>query len=67
MDTKQVKVEARDGSKEVTDALLVICPQCSGDSFKIFVVHGHNHLQCATCNETFCQGGGAHGDIFCGK
>lgn len=35
------------------------CEICGGDVFHIFVVNGHNHLQCANpaCRETYCQGG----------
>lgn len=35
------------------------CEVCNGDTFHLFVVNGHNHIQCANpiCNESYCQGG----------
>jgi hypothetical protein len=60
MTTKEVSVVDNRGI--MVTALLMICDNCGGESFHIFVVptpetKGHNHLQCTGCGESFCQGG----------
>lgn len=46
------------GGKE-TPAQVAKCSVCDGGTFHLFVVNGHNHIQCANpiCGETYCQGG----------
>lgn len=61
--TEKVIVEDKSGNK--TEALMAICPECKGNTFSIFVIHGHNHLICGHCKTTFCQGGGHCGDVYC--
>jgi hypothetical protein len=39
-------------------AEVIICAECDNDSFHIFNVKGHSHLQCVACGETFCGGQG---------
>lgn len=65
MNTRRVNVQDEQG-KEIP-AELILCPECGGDTFKLFVVlstkidwdkpHHHNHLQCENCSRSFCQGG----------
>lgn len=57
MITEPTTVKGNDG-KEVP-AHVAKCSVCSGDTFHLFIVNGHNHIQCANpvCNETYCQGG----------
>lgn len=56
MTTKQTTVV--DNRGRACPALVITCPQCGYDAFNIFDVYGHNHLQCAGCNTTFCQQAG---------
>lgn len=65
MKTKTVIVTDEDGNPK--EATMPVCEVCNGDTFHLFVVAGHNHLQCANpiCNESYCQGGGACNDVFC--
>lgn len=57
MKLEQTEVKDKDG--KVTQADKAVCTVCSGDSFHVLVIHGHNHLQCANpiCGESYCQGG----------
>lgn len=64
MKTESVTVEDTLGNKQ--EAVKVICPNCHGDTFSLFVLgQTHNHLLCVKCNTSYCQGGGACNDIFC--
>ena len=39
------------------EADVIVCPNCGGDSFYIFLISSkHNHLQCTKCDESFCDG-----------
>jgi len=43
---------------EVLPAELIICPECGGDRFNLYVLGAsHDHLQCCLCGRSFCQGG----------
>lgn len=50
----KVEVQAPDGAKK--EAEKAVCQLCSGDLFYILVINGHNHLNCAECGESYCQG-----------
>jgi hypothetical protein len=47
---------AEDGSMVIAET--IICEECDGDTFHIFIIKGHNHLQCVACGVTFCGGTG---------
>lgn len=49
----------KDNTGKVFPAQVAKCDACGGETFHIFVVNGHNHIQCAHlgCGETYCQGG----------
>lgn len=49
--------QAKDIDGNVVNAQKAVCPQCNCDRFMILVINGHNHLQCTSCEESFCQGG----------
>lgn len=53
MITKETTVTDKNGNE--VPALLVLCPECGRDEFSIFVVNGHNHLQCLYCEVSFCS------------
>jgi hypothetical protein len=58
MKTRQIKIESRaDGAKAAAE--LMICENCGGEVFCIYVIAGHTHphLQCFECTTTFCAGG----------
>jgi hypothetical protein len=56
MNVKQVTVTDFTG-KEVP-AELIICPECGGEAFHLYVIADkHNHMQCTSCDRCFCQGG----------
>ena len=55
MNTLPTHVTDKDGNKK--PALLVVCPDCGSEAFVIFVIDGHNHLQCFDCEHSFCQAG----------
>lgn len=57
MNLQPTTVKDKDGVE--VPAQVATCDVCGGDCFHIFVVNGHNHLQCSNpiCNETVCQGG----------
>lgn len=56
MQKRAVEVTAADG--EVVEAELVICSQCEGEVWTVFVVKGQNHahVQCMECGTSFCAG-----------
>jgi len=62
MQTQAVTV--KDNRGNVLPAQLLLCDQCGNDSFNLFVVEQvtgfhithHNHMQCAECGHTFCDG-----------
>jgi len=58
MNTRQVMVQARDGSHESVVADLLLCLECEKDGpFFVYVIDGqHLHFQCSGCEETFCDG-----------
>ncbi len=35
----------------------LLCDDCERDTFLIFTVNGHTHLQCSFCDTVFCPGG----------
>lgn len=45
---------------KVEQAALISCEECQGTAFAIFFIQGQEkpHLQCASCQTTFCQTGG---------
>lgn len=49
--------QVKDGQGNTVDAAKAVCPKCQHDQFLILVIKTHNHLQCAKCSESFCQGG----------
>jgi hypothetical protein len=59
MQTKRIKIQARDGSDMDALAQLMICEECSCESFHIYSLDGHSHphLQCCECGATYCTGG----------
>lgn len=46
-------VSRQDGSK--VQGEVFSCPACNGDSFYVYKVHDHLHLQCFICEQTYCQ------------
>jgi hypothetical protein len=55
MKTKPVTVRDRNGQAEPAD--LIVCPDCEGARFCIYLIEGkHQHLQCLACETTFCDG-----------
>lgn len=64
MKTFDVTVMAREGAADTRPAQLLCCAHCNDGPdiptvFIVYSISGHLHLQCATCNETFCRAGGA--------
>ena len=42
---------------KLVPARLVICSNCNESKFVVFIVgKNHQHLQCAHCDETYCDG-----------
>jgi hypothetical protein len=57
MKTEPTTVVARDGSGAETPANVVICEECDYAAFYLFILEGgHQHIQCAACDTTFCDG-----------
>lgn len=62
---KGVSVTARDRiSGRTVEATQVVCPECDGQTFQLYVLEGggqlsHNHLRCTGCETSFCQAGPA--------
>jgi len=55
MKTKTVEIEDKDGVKVPAD--LIICPECGGAFFHVYVFQGqHLHFQCEDCEASFCDG-----------
>ena len=56
MVTEKVMVTDKDGVQ--VPAEVVICPDCAAKTFVLFFADGvdHLHLQCLTCDNTFCSG-----------
>jgi hypothetical protein len=55
MNSREVEVLDADGN--TTRATLIVCPECGGLHFAIFVVGAaHQHLQCSECGTSFCDG-----------
>jgi transposase-like protein len=54
MNTRQVSVEDKDG--KVVKATMVVCPYCGSNEFILLQIEGHDHIQCAACDRTFCDG-----------
>lgn len=57
MHDKHVVITARDTGERVT-ARLLICPDCSSETFLVYIPSGmdHVHFQCVHCGTTFCDG-----------
>lgn len=53
---KLIDVQVIEKNQSVISALMATCEQCNQSSFRILVVHGHNHLECITCGTSYCQG-----------
>ncbi len=54
MKTREIEVVSRsDGDK--VPATLLLCGECSGEEFLVYVIDDHPHLQCVACGETYCQ------------
>jgi hypothetical protein len=58
MEVKNVVVIDKDGT--VIPAEVVICAACEAETFILFFADGqeHLHLQCVSCDLTFCSGDG---------
>lgn len=56
-----IDIKVTDKYQKVTPAQMVACEQCHQSTFRILVINGHNHLECTTCGESYCQGGCDHG------
>lgn len=54
MPTELVTVRDLNGRDVLAE--LVVCPNCSHKEFVIFMVGKHQHVQCTSCLETFCDG-----------
>jgi hypothetical protein len=57
MKVRPIQVELRYAGVKVgtmVDAQLVICPECEGEGFTIYFLDEHQHIQCLSCNTTFC-------------
>lgn len=54
---KLIYIQAIDKNQNVVDAQMAQCDQCPGTTFRILVIHGHNHLECVECGTSFCQTG----------
>jgi len=54
---KEIKVVSRADHSEVK-AKLAVCPECKSETWLVYFVNGHPHLQCSQCDETYCQGEG---------
>lgn len=55
MNTRRVTVSDRDG--HIVPADLIVCPECEGERFIVFVLLGqHLHFQCLDCECSFCDG-----------
>lgn len=54
MNTREVTVEDKDG--KVVKATMVVCPSCGNNEFILLQIEGHDHLQCAACDNSFCDG-----------
>jgi hypothetical protein len=55
MPTRDAMVAPKGGKAEV--ALEAYCEECGNNTFRILIIHGHNHLNCSNCNTSFCQNG----------
>lgn len=57
MHDKHVVITARDTGEKVS-ARLLICPDCTGEPFLVYIPAGmdHAHFQCVNCGTTFCDG-----------
>lgn len=49
-----IEVHGSDGAQ--CQAQLIICAECQGQSFVIFLLAGHDtpHLQCLGCHTSYC-------------
>lgn len=57
MKTRSDVVIAHDGSNKEMPVEVVVCPDCEGTFFAIYYLDGdptQMHLQCGTCQTTFC-------------
>jgi hypothetical protein len=52
----ETKVEMRGvvGEHCSVPAELIICPECEGETFTIYFIEAHQHVQCERCFATFC-------------
>lgn len=62
LEVKEIQVEAENGDKTTAKLFHCPCPENSGgeDFFLIFVVEGHLHFQCASCDASYCQAKRSH-------
>ncbi len=58
---KLIDVQVIGNDQKAIPAQMATCDQCNGDFFRILVINGHNHLECKSCGESYCQGGCDHG------
>lgn len=62
MKAKQVSIEIQKGPNagQRLDAELIVCPdpECESEHFSVYMVAGHQHIQCAICETTYCGAGG---------
>lgn len=35
---------------------LIVCDACESETFHVFVISEHSHLQCTGCGKSFCDG-----------
>lgn len=54
MKTRDITVKDKDGTD--TPALLIVCPECDSATFAIYMVHGHQHVECQHCGTSYCGG-----------
>lgn len=55
MDSIPVRVLNKTGASDSAD--LIICPHCYAQNFFIYKLkNGHQHIQCANCDTSYCDG-----------
>ena len=54
MITRDITVTAQDGA--TTTAKQIVCGICGSQAFLIFAIDTHQHLQCAVCDTSYCDG-----------
>lgn len=62
MKLRSITVQSRTGPRgggETVKALLAVCENCDNTSWSVFQIEGHQgfHLQCTSCDVSYCPGG----------